>query len=343
MEFNEIIERIVKSTNLSAEVLNSKINDKIAELDNLVSKEGAAHIIANELGVNLIDSDASQDFVNIKNLVGGLRNVIVLGKVTDTFPVTTFEKDGKKKQVGSLSLNDGTGFARVVFWDDSINIFKNIKENDIIKVINAYVKENKFGKLELHVSYRTKVRVNPDDIDPKSINATDKQSKAEFVDIVEIKPDSFVKCFGAIVQVYKKNIFFNVCPQCGKSIKSDEGLSMCSEHGKVSPSRKMFVTFVLDDGTGTIRCTSFGRDAEVIMGMPTIEAIKLADSHEDSTFPVDSIKSKILGKEVFIYGRTSLNTFTNSIEIITSRIVENIDYNVELKRIAEEVEFGDKN
>jgi replication factor A1 len=211
MDYDEVLSRVIKSTGIEKSVLINKIDDKMKELDNLVSKEGAAHIIANELGVSLIDSDASQDFVNIKNLVGGLRNIIVIGRVTDIYPINSFKKDGKELQVGALSLSDGTGFVRVVFWNDSINIFKNIKEGDVIKVINTYVKENKFGKLELHTSFRSKIRINPEDVDPKSIPTNNKiQKKSERIDLVELKRDSSIRIFGIIVQLFKRNCLFNV-------------------------------------------------------------------------------------------------------------------------------------
>ncbi|MBN1923640.1 MAG: DUF2240 family protein [Nanoarchaeota archaeon] len=343
MDYETIIERIVKSTGIDRKLLTSKIEDKIKELDKLVSKEGAAHIIANELGVSLIDSDASQDYVNIKNLVGGLRNVIVMGRVVDIYPINSFQKEGKESQVAALSISDGTGFVRIVFWEDSIPVFKNIKEGDIIKVINAYVKENKFGKLELHISYRTKVRINPEDIDPKSIPSASKvQRQSERIDLIELKRDMNIKVLGVVVNVFKKNCFFNVCPDCGKSVKLDEGIYMCKEHGRIEPNKKLFVSFVLDDGTNNVRCTSFGRDAEELLGISTKEAVDLADSHEDSSYPIEHVTERVLGKEVIVYGRTSFNDFSNTVEVITNKLISNINFENELAVIFNEVQYGDK-
>ena len=343
MDYEEIIDRIIKSTGIDRKVLETKINAKIKELDNLVSRDGAAHIISNELSVSLIDSDASKDYANIENLVSGLRNVIVLGRAVDIYPITKYEKDGKELQVGALSLSDGTGFVRVVFWNDNIEIFKNIKEGDVLKVINAYVKENKFGKLELHVSFRTKIRINPEDVDSKSIpSASEVHRKNERIDLVEIKRDMNVRVLGIIVQVFKSNCFFNVCPECKKSVKMDNGIFMCASHGKVVPEKKMRVSFVLDDGTANIRCTSFGRDAEEVLGIATGEAVKLADKNEDSAFPVEQVKDVIIGAEVIIYGRTQFNTFSNSVEIITNKVIRNIDYERELGTLINEVQYGDK-
>lgn len=343
MDYNDIIDKIVKSTGVDKATIESKVQDKVNELDKLVSKDGAAHIIANELGVSLIDSDASQDYVNINNLVGGLRNVIVLGRVVDIYPVNTYTKDGKELQVGALSLSDGTGFVRVVFWNDNINVFKNIKDGDIVKVINAYVKENKFGKLELHINFRTKVRINPDDVDPKTLpTSSQAQRKSERVDLVELKRDTRVRVMGVVVNVFKGNCFFFVCPECKKSVKVDDGIYMCKSHGKVTPERKMRVSFVLDDGTNNVRVTSFGRDAEELLGLSTEEAGDLADANENSAAPVEHSYDKIVGSEVIIYGRSQFNDFSNSVEIITNKVIKDIDFETELAILVKEVEYGDK-
>jgi replication factor A1 len=344
MEYNEIIKLIIKEKGVSKEILESKINDKILELDNLVSKEGAANIIAGELGVDIAGADLSEEIINIKNLLPTMKNVSIIGKVADIYPITTFSKDGKEQQVGALSINDGTGFARVVFWNDSINIFKNINQGDNLKVINAYIKENKFGKIEIHISFRSKVRINPENVNLSNINIPlDSKISREKIDLTEIKKDSEIKVVGIIVQLFKKNCFFTVCPECKKSVKADDGAFMCKEHGRVTPERKLFISYIVDDGTSNIRCTSFSFDAEKVLGMTTKQAIELSDSHEDNAYPIEHATNKVLGKEIIINGKTQFNSFSNSIEIVTNKVIDKIDYNSELKEIYEEVKYGDKN
>jgi len=50
--YAEMITKIQEKTGLSQEDVEAKIKDKLTQLSGLISKEGAAHIIANELGVN---------------------------------------------------------------------------------------------------------------------------------------------------------------------------------------------------------------------------------------------------------------------------------------------------
>ena len=51
LPLQDIINKIKEKTELSEAEINSKINQKLDQLSGLISKEGAAHIIANELGV----------------------------------------------------------------------------------------------------------------------------------------------------------------------------------------------------------------------------------------------------------------------------------------------------
>ncbi|MFA5333217.1 MAG: OB-fold nucleic acid binding domain-containing protein [Candidatus Nanoarchaeia archaeon] len=344
MEYSEILKKIIKEKGVSKEILESKINDKILELDSLVSKEGAANIIAGELGVDLAGADLAEEIVNIKSLLPTMKNVSIIGKVTDIYPISTFSKDSKEQQVGALSVNDGTGFARVVFWNDSINIFKNINQGDNLKVINAYIKENKFGKIEVHISFRSKVRINPENVDLSKVNVlNDTKLSREKIDLTEIKKDTDIKVVGLIVQLFKKNCFFNVCPECKKSVKADDGAFMCKEHGRVSPERKLFISYVIDDGTSNVRCTSFSFDAEKVLGLSTKQAIELADSHEDNSYPIEHVMNKVLGKELILNGKTQFNSFSNTVEIVSSKIIDKIDYNQELKELYEEVMYADKN
>ncbi|MDD2678429.1 MAG: OB-fold nucleic acid binding domain-containing protein [Candidatus Nanoarchaeia archaeon] len=343
MEYEQIISKIIKEKGVSKEILESKIKDKILELDNLISQEGAANIIAGELGVDINESDLSQESVEIKKLLPIMKNVSIAGKVTDIYPISSFQREGKEQEVGALSLNDGTGFARVVFWNDSISLFKNIKQGDCIKIINAYIKENKFGKIEVHISFRSKVRINPEEEDFSSIKISANKVPCEKIDLAEIKKDSDIKVFGIIVQLFKKNCFFTVCPECKKSAKAEDGIFMCKEHGRIIPEKKMFISYVLDDGTSNIRCTSFGFDAEKILGISTKQAVEIADKHEDNSYPIEHSMNTVIGKEVIIYGKTQFNDFSNSIEIVSNKIIDKIDYSSELKEIYEESKYGDKN
>ena len=96
--YDLLIERIAKSSGLAKEEIETKLEAKKAKLSGLISKEGAAQIIAAELGVSFEDQD-----LKISELIPGMRKVNVIGKVIQIFPVREFEKNGKR--LGSRNAN----------------------------------------------------------------------------------------------------------------------------------------------------------------------------------------------------------------------------------------------
>jgi len=73
-----IKEKIIEKTQMSPKELDDKIKAKLEQLSGLISEEGAAHIIANELGVNLLQT---QGVLKIKNLLPGMKNIEINGKI----------------------------------------------------------------------------------------------------------------------------------------------------------------------------------------------------------------------------------------------------------------------
>ena len=93
MPLEQAISKIKEASGLSEEEIKGKIDAKLDQLSGLVSKEGAAYIIANELGVKLFEQTSGK--LQIKNILAGMRDVETVGKVTRKFDVKEFQrKDG---------------------------------------------------------------------------------------------------------------------------------------------------------------------------------------------------------------------------------------------------------
>ena len=86
--YDQIIEKIKTSTNISDTDIQAKIDDKLKQLSGLISKEGAAHIIANQLGVKLIEKTSGR--LEIKNILSGMRDVETVGKVQAVYDIKEF-------------------------------------------------------------------------------------------------------------------------------------------------------------------------------------------------------------------------------------------------------------
>ena len=131
MPLSEIIEKLKASSGMSDEDINNKIKDKMDQLSGLISKEGAAHIIANEMGVQLIPVGGA---LQIKNILPGMRSVETQGKVTRIFDVREFQSGERQGKVGSFFIGDETGQIRITCWHDQTKSMEGLKEGDIVQL-----------------------------------------------------------------------------------------------------------------------------------------------------------------------------------------------------------------
>jgi replication factor A1 len=80
------------------------------------------------------------------------RNANVLGVVNDVYPVSEFKrKDGSAGKVRRLRLKDETGEISAVFWNEKVDALGEVQRNSSIRIMNARVKTQLDGRLELHV------------------------------------------------------------------------------------------------------------------------------------------------------------------------------------------------
>jgi len=139
-----IISLIAKSSGKEVEEIERLIEAKRAKLSGLISKEGAAQIVASELGINL-----DKEKVKVEELSNGLKRINIVGKIINLFPIREFEKNGRKGKVANFLLADDTGSVRVVLWDTNhIKLLENreIKEGDVVEISNAGLRNG-----ELHL------------------------------------------------------------------------------------------------------------------------------------------------------------------------------------------------
>ena len=113
LTYEEIIAKI-KEKGVSEEEIQTRIKQKLDQLSGLISKEGAAQIIANELGVKIF-RDVGK--LKVKEIRAGMRDIEVDGKVINLFEVRSFKNEKREGKVASFILGDEGGQIRVVLWD----------------------------------------------------------------------------------------------------------------------------------------------------------------------------------------------------------------------------------
>ena len=161
---DEIIDKIIAETGISKKELARKISEKREELGGLITEDGAAHIVASELGIDLFKDQKYKDArLFIKDLISGMNNITVTGRVMKIYAAREFVREGKQSQVVSLLLGDKTKEIRTVLWGDhALNVDK-ISRGTVLRILSGYVKEGLKEETELHVGYRGRIIIDPED------------------------------------------------------------------------------------------------------------------------------------------------------------------------------------
>jgi ssDNA-binding replication factor A large subunit len=155
----QLVQKILETGKITKADLDEKVQGKLNSLGGLISEEGALHIIANELGVQL-ESTPSASQVKVQDVSAGMRNVQILVKVIKKYELRTFGPDGSGK-VASAYVGDETGALRLTFWNDKTTFFDQINEGDVLDIQNAYSRENN-SRVEIHMGNNSNCAINPE-------------------------------------------------------------------------------------------------------------------------------------------------------------------------------------
>jgi len=299
--YDLLLERISKYSGLEKEEIERRIEAKKAKLSGLISKEGAAQIIASELGISLENVD-----VKIMELMPGMKKVNVIGKIIDIFPVREFEKNNRRGKVANFILADDTGNLRVVLWDTNhIELIEKnkLKKEDFIEIKNASMREQ-----ELHLNSFSDIKKSE-----KVIENIITQKLFHEKLISDIRPGENVRARGIVVQMFLPR-FFYVCPECGKKVSQEAEGFKCNEHGRVQAKERAILNFVIDDGSETLRTVLFSEQIEKL-----INEADLKNNEKLAVFRED-----FLGTEIWLDGNARKNQFFGNLEVIGSN-VEKVD------------------
>ncbi len=285
--YKQLVERIARSSGLSAEDIERRIEAKRAKLSGLISREGAAQVVASELGISF-----DKEKMKITEIVSEMKRVNVVGKIIEMAPVREYNKNNRQGKIGSFILADDTGNIRAVLWDTNhIDLLekKKIKESDVVEISNASVRNT-----ELHLTGFSDIKLSNEIIDKviteKSFN--EKQ-------IFNLKQGETAAIRAVIVQMFEPR-FFQVCPACSKKVSE---LGECSEHGKVAGEKRALLSLVLDDGTETIRAVLFSEQIAKLINKEELEGEVFIKK-----------RLELLGKEMFFSGQARKSRIYDNLE-----------------------------
>lgn len=304
--YTRLIEKISKTSGLRQEEIEQKIVLKQEKISGMISREGAAQIIAAELGI-ILDNEKTK----IIDITSGMRRVNVVGKVIRLFPVRSFVRNGQDSKVANMVVADDTSNIKVVLWDiNHIDMIEKgrVAEGSTIEISNASTRGN-----EVHLGNFSELKLSGEVLDNLK---TEKTFKEKSISQFEISDNIKTRAF--IVQVFEPKSF-HVCPECKRKATEQvgEGSFGCATHGKVVPEKRALMNIVIDDGTGTIR-TVFFHEMLGNLGISAEEGLS------------EERKKGLLGKEMVFIGNVKMNRFFNNPEFVVEEVNEvNLDETID--------------
>ena len=149
-----------------------------------------------------------------------MRNVGISGKIVKMYNISEFKTQKAEGKVANMLLGDDSGVIKLVLWDfNHIKLFENneIKESDVVKIRNGYVRENN-GFKELHLGNIGQIELSDEKIEVKEVKERSEFVKKTINDLKE--GENNVGVFGTIVQLFEPK-FFPVCKECNKKVISE--------------------------------------------------------------------------------------------------------------------------
>ena len=302
--YEKVLKVLSSVSGLTISELEQKVEEKRSKLAGLISKEGAAQIIAAELGVSFDDEK-----LKIEDLEPGMKKVNLIGKVIEISPVRTFMRNDKEGKVVNLVVADETSNVKIVLWDaNHIGLVERgeVVKEKVIEILNGNMRDN-----EVHLGSFSELKLSKEILEDVKTEKIVKEKK-----IVDFRITDNVNSRAFIVQTFEPK-FFYVCPECKKkAIVEGEGHS-CVEHGKVAAEKRALINLVLDDGTETIRAVLFHEQ------LPLLGLTELED-----TEALINQRQALLGKELIFSGNVRNNQFFNNPEFVVNGIDKIILENV---------------
>jgi replication factor A1 len=229
-----LVEKISRHSGLSTEEIDKKVEAKKSKLSGLISKEGAAQIVAAELGISF-----ENEMLKLKELSEGLRRANITGKITRVFGVKEYNKNGRSGKFASFTIGDETSNTRVVLWDSNhVALIEsgNLNVGSVIEIRGASVKNG-----EVHVSAFSDIKPSE-----KKFDEVKEVSTPNVSNFSEAKEGGLVSVRAFIVQSFEPRFFDS---------KKNEG------------EKGVLFNVILDDGTASMRSVLFGENIKKLLNV----------------------------------------------------------------------------
>lgn len=217
MTNEELIQQILsKHPKVSREEILGSLEAEKKKTGGLIAEETLWRLIAAKYGIEIIKRRTIRR-MSIKNLVAGLNDVTLTGRVIAVFPPKKFEGE-KSGKVANLIVADEDDTLGVVLWNDKVDLIESgeLKAGQVVRFSHGYTRKDCREKIELHMGIKSRVEVKPENVKaeeyPTLCKFTTKISKIS-------KVSNCVHLAGTVKKVYPISTFTRRDSSSGKFLR----------------------------------------------------------------------------------------------------------------------------
>ena len=136
-----------------------------ARTGGLLGDETLLRLIAAKFGVQVQQNNIQNSgILSTSRLFAGLYDVTVAGRLIAVFPAKTFQGAEKSGKFATLMLADNDGILRVVLWNEKAELVEKgeLKAGQTVRLLHGYTREDRYGKIELHLGGKSQIEVEPE-------------------------------------------------------------------------------------------------------------------------------------------------------------------------------------
>ena len=160
--FDSLLSQILSTDQkITRETLLSMIEQKKQDSHGLLSDEGAARLVAQQLKIIPVSTIGLKD-QRIMSIHAGFNDVTITGLILSLSEIRQFERsDGQQGKVLRVRITDGSGEMSCVFWDAMAEtiVKEALGPGCQIRILHGYTKHGTAGEVELHLGSRSTLQI----------------------------------------------------------------------------------------------------------------------------------------------------------------------------------------
>lgn len=254
--------------------------------------------------------------VKLAELKSGMSSVGILGRIMRKFPCKDFESGERKGKLCSFQIADDSAIIRATAWNEKADELEKYNEGDAVEIENAYTKEGRFG-VEIHLGYSAEIKETTKFV-PTQVELL--KDQMEMKKIADTNEGENAVIEGKINSVEKGNLFYEVCSKCGKKITKTDESYLCDGCGETTPKKNPVVSVILEDESGNIKTSFFGKTALLAIGIEQ-EILEQKVNGNGADIVIAELNANITGKTLKVFGYTRINNFSGNKEFTAREIL----------------------